>query len=539
MRLPKLVPLLIFGLTVTASLIWSPTPNAQVCDSKEPQLALQYLRRLSLDLRGHMPTLEEAQQVIKTGKVEDAVIDKMLETPQFLEQLQHYHRDILWANIGTIDFANAWKINRGDGTKSPLYSSYRSERFRGGDVGCLNEPANIDANGVISTKAGKDDEGRDVQQEGYVEVKPYWDPSTTVKVCAFDAQSSKGYEDPKTGKDCSNGYADKSCGCGPNLSWCQVDRFQTAQAISKALLSQILKYTDRIIKEKRPYTELITPRGSLSNPEADLGINGPISHFLRFQTHSIDGIKVDSLKDLDLGDASKVPVIPFNEKDTWQYLKRGKLHSGILTMPAYLLRFPANRSRANQFYNAFLCKPFQAPPGGLPPGQDACHKQPDLQQRCGCKYCHATLEPAAAYWGRWLQGNFTALTPDKYPASNGACDKPGARGDQCNQYITKVPFEGEYWRGKLKAYLYIDDRHKQNIEEGPKLLAQSSITSGAFASCVSQKMWSWFAGNPPLHQQTNEDLALRFKITKYDLKGLVKIIVKRPEYRLGRLYTQK
>ncbi|HAA58344.1 MAG TPA: hypothetical protein DCE42_26515 [Myxococcales bacterium] len=91
---------------------WSPTPQAQVCESKEPHLALQYLRRLSLDLRGYLPTPNEAKEVIKAQKVPEKMIDTMLDSPELLKQLRDYHRDLLWANIGTLSFDNDWRINK-------------------------------------------------------------------------------------------------------------------------------------------------------------------------------------------------------------------------------------------------------------------------------------------------------------------------------------------------------------------------------------------------------------------------------------------
>ncbi len=63
----------------------------------------------------------------------------------------------------------------------------------------------------------EDEDG--ILREGWVEVAPYWDPTSTVQVCAFEAQTER-YS--KSGTDCRRieGRRDADCGCCPDLSWC-------------------------------------------------------------------------------------------------------------------------------------------------------------------------------------------------------------------------------------------------------------------------------------------------------------------------------
>ena len=49
-----------------------------------------------------------------------------------------------------------------------------------------------------------------------------------------------------------------------------------------------------------------------------------------------------------------------------EVVEAGPAHAGVLTSPAYLLRFQTHRARANRFHVSFLCQPFVAPDGGLP-----------------------------------------------------------------------------------------------------------------------------------------------------------------------------
>src|SRR6185503_8635884 len=66
--------------------------------------------------------------------------------------------------------------------------------------------------------------------EGWIEVHPYWepDPNKTIKVCAFDAQTTETYTIPPGSPDAGTYPCDhlaavgraKACGCGPNLDYC-------------------------------------------------------------------------------------------------------------------------------------------------------------------------------------------------------------------------------------------------------------------------------------------------------------------------------
>ena len=54
------------------------------------------------------------------------------------------------------------------------------------------------------------------------------------------------------------------------------------------------------------------------------------------------------------------------EYDNWVLIQLDEEHAGVLTRPAYLIRFQTNRGRADRFYTNFLCQPFEPPEEGLP-----------------------------------------------------------------------------------------------------------------------------------------------------------------------------
>ena len=55
-------------------------------------------------------------------------------------------------------------------------------------------------------------------------------------------------------------------------------------------------------------------------------------------------------------------------------------------------------------------------------GVDADVTNPDLQQRSGCAYCHALLEPSAAHWGRWTEQGVGYLSAASFPPTREDCE---------------------------------------------------------------------------------------------------------------------
>lgn len=534
----KLLPLMV--LVGTTFAWYGDSPNAQVCTPTGPQAELQYLRRLSLDLRGHLPTVSEMKTVIKEGKVSEQTVDAMISSPQMLKQLRDYHKDLLWANISNIRLANnTWRL-AGNGTSSPYYltSQGRKRNYRGQNVRCLNKPAEFNSDGSIKTTPGiykaADGTEQPIQQEGYVMVKPYWSPNKAYKVCAFDAQDFLTVKSTANGRDydCSrssftNRNQGKGCGCGPDLRWCMP--YTVQRQILSALQEQTFRFIDGIIRDRKPYTQVITGQ--------TLEVNGPISHYLQHQTYI-----ATNLTHASPNPNHPVPKISYDQVNKWTKVERSKLHAGVLTMPLFLLKFSSDRGRANRFYNVFLCSHFQAPPGGLPPAQDSCHDEPDLMKRCGCKYCHQTVEPTAAYWGRWSEAGMAPLNPEEYPAVSSFCKKMSNRYNQKCRRFYFYPNDDKEMRylGHLIPYLFSTPTMKKNIETGPIALAQQSIDDGTFASCTTRRMYNWFVGSKPHAQQTSQILTLadKFKGSNYDLLGLIKSIVTSKEYRQGRLLNR-
>lgn len=521
---------------LTALAVLSTAPGAALAQTCEPaplQTQLQYLRRLSLDLRGRLPDLEELQSIVTNGEVDPAIVEAMLRSPDFLHQMRGHHRDLLWTNVTSQRLSNvAWDLRTtGRGADTMWFVRNRAINYRGAQVPCLAEPARFDpsTNEILTTPDPTDAR---IEREGYVQVEPYWAPGTTVKVCAFDAQDQLEALNPRGGAPvpCDRSPV-ATCGCGPNLRWCQAQSAGTQRLITESMNEQLLRAVDRVVEGDRPYSDLVLSK--------DLELNGPVSHWLRYQSQTGGNVLLSAPTQ-----NHPIPELPYEAATTWQTVQRETRHAGVLTMPAYLLKFASDRGRAHRFYNAFLCQDFESNEP-IPPSTDPCHLQSDLTQRCGCKGCHISLEPAAAHWGRWAEAGLLPLNEDLFPKYSPTCADPRrAESAICRLFyftendVADPAVDGPYV-GQLKAYVYADATRTANIEAGPERIAQQAVDSGAFAQCTVRRMWQLMMARAPSASEatTVDALAADFQNNGAHLKDLIRTIVTRPEYVQASLTT--
>ncbi len=237
----------------------------------------------------------------------------------------------------------------------------------------------------------------------------------------------------------------------------------------------------------------------------------------------------------------RLPALGYDQAATWEKLDLGEEHAGILTSPAYLLRFQTLRARANRFYTAFLCQPFQPPPGGLPAPSETVPVL-DLQQRDGCKYCHGLLEPASAYWGRWTPAGGGYLDPALFPPMREECRSCAARGQwcvsECNQYYvtSALTAEEEPFLGWLEAYEFRRPEHESHVEEGPARLALESVVDGRLQTCAAKNAVRWLLGRETTadDQAFVAELAAGLVDSGWSYRAMVEKIVTSPIYRSAR-----
>ncbi|MGC6416406.1 MAG: hypothetical protein ACON3Z_04795 [Bradymonadia bacterium] len=487
------------------------------CDPMQDLMeTTRYLRALSLDLRGTVPTLEEIETVESLGEVPEMMIDEWLDSDAFAEQAVRLHRKLLWNNVSNVNlFAASFRLGNQQGL---FWLRNRAMRYRGETVPCRNEPAQFGPDGEIITDANG--------LEGYVEVIPYWSETREpIRICAFDAQDNQVTE---TGTECrlASGANDADCGCGPSLRWCTTGQEQ--RSITVAMGEALDRFMFSVFRSDAPYTELFTSRRGF--------VNGPLTYFWLNQTGANGGLVFEPAP----VNRQALTPLPYTAEGAWREVELPESHAGILTRMAFLLRFQTNRSRANRFYDAFLCQPFNPPAGGLPVADEESARNPDLQQRAGCKYCHALLEPAASHWGRWTEQGVGYLSPANFPATRSDCEACARRGQSCsrecrNFYATQsfAPEEDDFL-GMLNAYKFRRDDHVRNIEVGPKLLALSTVADNRLPACVARRTAEWLLGDGMLTSEDSDwlsELARQFVFSDLSYKTLVKSVVMSPRYR--------
>jgi hypothetical protein len=500
----------------------------------------QLLRRLSLDLRGRVPSVEEYAALDGAGDVPRQTIQAWLKTNDFRAAMRRYHEAMFWPNVTRVRLNDQNNSLTALQTAPGLYvaSQARQKLYRtASDQGCGDfQQASFDAAYpgefrpdpaavTTITTAG----GATAKQEGWRLVTPYWDSTVQIKVCAFDAQEGAQAKLPNGQTvSCASkpGEGAAGCGCGPGLRWCYGPAAKVSVPIQQALREQLARAVDGVSVGGRPYSDLLLA--------TDADENGPIAfwrknlapHYSLNQTFNAPDPGA-ALADRDFTDA------------TWASAQRPALHAGVLTLPGYLLRFQTDRGRANRFRINFLCSYF-TPPDRLEDssGGQCQDNAADITQRCNCRYCHAVLEPLSAYFGLFSMAGTTLMTdPAQFPRTNAACKGSGSQF--CTRfYVTQADAHNA---GALQPFQF-SDLHPEivaNIEGGPRLLAKQAIDTGQLAQCTVRKLWVELMGDEiylpdapatPRLDQLSKDFAGQ----GYSLPWLVEQIVTTAGYRRAR-----
>lgn len=498
---------------------------ADRCVAPHPLDPPALLRRLSLDLRGRIPAIEEYEALDK-GTTIDAFVDKFLASDEFRVQMRTYHDTLFWPNVSdarlvTGDLA---LYERAGGVYYTVLG--RGRRYRGGDdvTGCSpdREQTEFDPRypgqfRPINVPEVPDAEGKMVRQEGYRLVHPYWDPASTIKVCAYDAQETPA----AGGVQCSErgATAQVACGCGPNLKWCFGPNI--VRQVTDSLREELGRAIDDVTVYGRPYTDLVLSRRE--------HIDGRIA-FWKKNLAPMTNLRITA----NTPEPSEpLPANP-DWNAPWSVIDRGPLHAGLLTLPAYLLKFQTNRGRANRFRIAFMNEHF-VPPADATPQAGCSTDAADLTKRCVCQYCHAKLEPMASAFGRLSEAGSAPLAATVFPKTKASC--VGSRADECTRYyVTRADSPRAGW---LASYEFEADHaeYADRIENGPTTLAKSIIENGTFARASIQHLFVELvkreirADGEGDERELLATLQADFVQSGHAFTPLVKRIVSLPQYR--------
>ncbi len=485
------------------------------------------LKRLSLDLRNRVPTIEEYEALDPLATVPDTVVDGFLADDGFRKVMRRHHENLLWPNVSNVRLAETTTNLSTAPDVAALRLSGRETLFRGvRDVTCDDvaqtsfDPAYPNDFRPVPRMVGNE------RHEGWRMVHPYWDPASTVKVCAYDAQETKTVM--RNGKQVAcntpEGRADRGCGCGPGLSYCYATPASaTVGRILGSLREQLGRLVDRATSGKVPYTELLLAD--------DVEENGAIA-FWRKNIAPQGTITATYNVPLP-GDA--ITNAPFTD-DTWHTVARSKLHAGVVTLPGYLLRFQTDRGRANRFRIAFQNRLF-VPAAKLDPQPGCSNDAADLTTRCNCQYCHSTLEPLAAHFANFAEAGSAPMDDLKvFPLQRPEC--VGSNDPICRRfYVTESDATRPGWR-LSHQFAGAHPDYVKDIDDGPRALAEAAIADQSFAKATVQNLYIRFVhremridGDHTEDLATLNDLTSAFVASNYDLPALVKKLVSLPAYR--------
>jgi hypothetical protein len=523
------------AVAASALLAWSHAGSADerdLCAAQHPLDKYQLLRRVSLDLRGRVPTIDEYVALDKPGTTIESFVDGFVGTDEYRVQVRAIHDQMFWPNVTNVSLGgvlNQLRVVTGSLPGDPVYrigSTGRANRFRGNQNAECDpareqtefDPAFPGQFRPINVPV----DGGGVRHEGWRWVNPYWDPANRVKICAYDAQLTPS----AAGQSCGSlaGTARAECGCGADARWCYGPAATVRIPIENALREQLARAVDDVSTGRKPYTDLVLSTRA--------HVDGKVAYWLEHLAPLYQTNLTVNFPD----PTEPYPAKPFSDA-TWVEIDRGGLHAGVLTLPVFLLKFQTNRGRANRFRIAFQGEYF-VPPANATPQPGCSDTASDLTKRCICQYCHSKLEPLAAHFGAFAEAGSTPLTAAaQLPKQNAACRGAGANTLCGRFYVTDTASPRAGW---LKAYEYADEHpeYASNIERGPRALAQAIVQDGTLARVAVRSTFEELvkremriAGENSDERDLLERLAAEFAASGYSYPALVKKIVSLPQYR--------
>jgi hypothetical protein len=551
-------PVLLSVMSAAAALLFggdAPAAEELECALHRPVPVTRLMFKLSLDLRGRVPTLEEYEaldSIPDEGELPSAVVDEMLASADFTTRMREYHRSVYFPVIGGTNGAirdqdmmlTEQTIAAGE-TAWATPSTGRRKKYRGGDGThvCQNTPQTTlqptyKPGDVPTCPVAGNDAAGEYCREGYTTITPYWDPSVAIRVCAFEAQDATTYNVPGKGDfSCAMDVAQSQigCGCGPSLDYCMKGSTMDNE-IRAAWQEQFLLMVDEVIVGGERYDWLFTTQ--------DVFTNGVLDHYNKYHAATSGTSRVynaPSAQDYPLPDAPDWLDKAFRRE------KRAGVHSGILTLPAFTLRYQTNRGRANKVYQALMGKYFIPPD----PSDTMCETEgTDLTKRCVCRKCHETLEPLAAYFGAVAEAGSAVVNelPVEYPDYN-ACKAifpPASSSSWCNRlYIeTEIAPDKSVYRQRALELMDAHPEQKANYDAGPAGLfaAATAKTSegepGLFWQATARQMFEYLMKREmdldPSSAENEREILMKIATgleSTGDFKAMIREIVTLPAYR--------
>ena len=328
------------------------------------------LRRLSLDLRGTVPTPDELRRVENGELTLEAAADDFLASKDFTSTFILYHKDLIRPRTGDYNTdASYTKVNEVVVDGERVFTSSKLP----GEAG--------------SGKCGRNDR---------VRVSPWWDRTGNHFACKDTGSDALTAAD---GTRCDNedGQRSGKCGCGPYLLFCYPDGAK--DTILKSMKEEGARIAMEIIDNNMPYPTVLTSDWTMND--------GPLEVFYAKLED-----RLGDLKDPDI-------------KRPWHRVMRPERHSGILTTPEMFNFFYNGRRWAQRTFEVFFCHEVypdfdllddvrDSGQTAAVPYRDSPLLEPSLTvtESRACAACHLQLDGLARVKDRWDPfGRYHEQTP--------------------------------------------------------------------------------------------------------------------------------
>jgi hypothetical protein len=287
----------------------------------------------------------------------------------------------------------------------------------------------------------------------------------------------------------------------PNTYWFESlpegdERDRAAEYSNNGVARQPLELLVHIVKNELPYTELLTADYTMVNP---------------FSAQSL-GVEADFANPNDYNEfvAARIPGMP---------------HAGALTSVVYLNRFPTtdtnrNRHRSRMLYEFFLATDVQAL-GNRPVDATAITGHNATLNNPECTICHEVIDPVAGSFKNWDdQGRYRppeqGWFPDMLPPGFGEVQMPFDQDLAALQWGVRQIVQDP--RFALSAvYIMFEGLSGQKPLSEPDNPDDENYLGGIEAAKTQRDVFN--------------DIAQQFTDANYNLKVVIKEIIKSPYYR--------
>ncbi len=389
--------------------------------------ATRTLRRMTLALSDHLPTLDELRELQEldpaaqeTWLAQEA--DRLLANPRFYDTMFELGRR--WMPIPYVpnaaDAPEYFLPQQQPIVRCPDGTAHAG-RWAAPDPYRDMQPCNgLNADGTTAIVRT---------------VEPWWAEGTMVEVVGHAGDDRVMLEEQDCGARLSAQFFSQhhnACGCGPNLIFCNPSFRGTDLAQWQEFVTSNPKGNRRLAQEEaarlfahiawhdRPLTDLIAGTYSVGPVEVQ-------ANYVRF-ARRLGAVELDANQSWWRSSRWTAPVDPHHEStDPWAWSEfevptrnpyllgdrdyhfdprveasgtmRGIPAAGVLTMPGVLGALTRERVRGARFLEMFACENF------VPPPADAEFDPYTNDPATGgnCMYCHTRIDPASIHFRRFMR----------------------------------------------------------------------------------------------------------------------------------------